>query len=56
MNHLPLKAILEDVHLGCLVAPEEIASMTGYCVENEALNATTIEITGGLCYPKGIAK
>ena len=56
MNQEALKAILEDVHLGRLVAPEEIASMIGYCVENEALNATTIEITGGLCYPKGIAK
>jgi 3-oxoacyl-[acyl-carrier protein] reductase len=56
MNQEALKAILADVHLGRLVAPEEIASMIGYCVENEALNATTIEITGGLCYPKGIAK
>ena len=56
MNQDALKAILEDVHLGRLVAPEEIASMIGYCAENEALTATTIEITGGLCYPKGIAK
>jgi 3-oxoacyl-[acyl-carrier protein] reductase len=56
MNQDALKAILEDVHLGRLVAPEEIASLIGACVENEALNATTIEITGGLCYPKGIAK
>lgn len=56
MNQDALKAILQDVHLGRLVAPEEIASMIGYCVENEALNATTIEITGGLCYPGGIAK
>ena len=24
--------------------------------ENEAINATTLEITGGLCYPGGIAK
>jgi 3-oxoacyl-[acyl-carrier protein] reductase len=56
MNQDALKAILEDVHLGRLVAPEEIASLIGTCVENEALNATTIEITGGLCYPKGIAK
>ncbi|MFI5284301.1 MAG: SDR family NAD(P)-dependent oxidoreductase [Candidatus Dormibacterales bacterium] len=56
MNQDALRAILEDVHLGRLVAPEEIASMIGYCVENEALNATTIEITGGLCYPRGIAK
>ena len=51
MNQDALKAILEDVHLGRLVAPEEIASLIGYCVENQAQNATTIEITGGLCYP-----
>jgi 3-oxoacyl-[acyl-carrier protein] reductase len=56
MNQDALKAILQDVHLGRLIAPEEIASMIGTCVENEALNATTIEITGGLCYPGGIAK
>ena len=56
MNQDALKAILEDVHLGRLVAPDEIASMIGTCVENEALNGTTIEITGGLCYPRGIAK
>jgi 3-oxoacyl-[acyl-carrier protein] reductase len=56
MNQDALKAILQDVHLGRLIAPEEIASMIGYCAENEALNATTIEITGGLCYPGGIAK
>ena len=56
MNQEALKAILQDVHLGRLVRPEEIADMIGYCVKNAALNATTIEITGGLCYPKGIAK
>jgi 3-oxoacyl-[acyl-carrier protein] reductase len=39
-----------------LIEPEEIAQMIAYCVSNGALNATTIEITGGLCYPKGIAK
>ncbi|NTV73674.1 MAG: SDR family NAD(P)-dependent oxidoreductase [Holophaga sp.] len=56
MNQEALKAILEDVHLGRLVSPDEIASIIGTAAENEALNATTIEITGGLCYPKGIAK
>jgi len=56
MNQDALKAILEDVHLGRLVEPAEIASLIGTCIENEALNATTIEITGGLCYPRGIAK
>jgi len=56
MNQEALKSILEDVHLGRLVSPDEIASIIGTAAENEALNATTIEITGGLCYPKGIAK
>ncbi|MFA6028292.1 MAG: SDR family NAD(P)-dependent oxidoreductase [Elusimicrobiota bacterium] len=56
MNQDALKAIVADVHLGRLVEPEEIASLIGHCVTNEAMNATTIEITGGLCYPKGIAK
>ncbi len=56
MNQDALKAILADVHLGRLVEPDEIAAMIGHCVENGALNATTIEITGGLCYPSGIAK
>lgn len=56
MNQEALKSILADVHIGRLIAPEEIAAMIGHCVENGALNATTIEITGGLCYPGGIAK
>lgn len=56
MNQDALKAILADVHIGRLVKPEEIADMIGYCMTNQALNATTIEITGGLCYPHGIAK
>lgn len=56
MNQEALKAILKDVHLDRLIEPQEIADMIGYCVQNEALNATTIEITGGLCYPGGIAK
>lgn len=56
MNQDALKALLNDVHLGRLIEPEEIARMIGHCVENEALNATTIEITGGLCYPGAVAK
>jgi 3-oxoacyl-[acyl-carrier protein] reductase len=56
MNQDALNALLQDVHLDRLISPEEIASLIAHCVENEALNATTIEITGGLCYPKGIAK
>ncbi|MCM2324450.1 MAG: SDR family NAD(P)-dependent oxidoreductase [Oligoflexia bacterium] len=56
MNQDALKAILADVHLGRLVEPNEIAQTIGFCVENEAINATCIEVTGGLCHAKGIAK
>jgi 3-oxoacyl-[acyl-carrier protein] reductase len=56
MNQDALEAILKDVHLGRLVRPIEIADMIAYCARNEALNATTIEITGGLCFPGNIAK
>ncbi|QFY43248.1 SDR family NAD(P)-dependent oxidoreductase [Candidatus Methylospira mobilis] len=56
MNQDALKALIEDVHIGRLVEPDEIAALICHCVENVALNATTIEITGGLCYPNGIAK
>lgn len=56
MNQDALKAILEDVHLGRLIDPQEIARLIGHCVENEAINATTLEITGGLCNAHGIAK
>ncbi len=56
MNQDALKAILADVHLGRLVEPEEIAKLIGHVVGNEAINATTLEITGGLCYEHGIAK
>lgn len=56
MNQEALKAIMADVHIDRLIEPEEIAELIGHCVHNHALDATTIEITGGLCYPKGIAK
>lgn len=56
MNQDALKAVLADVHLGRLIEPNEIARLIGHCVKNEAINATTLEITGGVCYPNGIAK
>jgi 3-oxoacyl-[acyl-carrier protein] reductase len=56
MNQDALAAILKDVHIGRLVDPNEIASLIGHCIENGAINATTIEITGGLCYAGGVAK
>jgi len=56
MKQDALKALLENVHIGRLIEPDEIATIIGHCVENGAINATTIEITGGLCYPSGVAK
>ena len=56
MNQDALKSLLNDVHIGRLVEPEEVAALIGHCIENGAINATTIEITGGLCYEHGIAK
>lgn len=56
MNQDALAAILKNVHLGRLIKPQEIADMIAYCVQNEALNATTVEITGGLCFEGNIAK
>jgi 3-oxoacyl-[acyl-carrier protein] reductase len=56
MNQTALQGILKDVHINRLVQPEEVASLIGHCIENEAIDATTIEITGGLCYGSGIAK
>jgi len=38
------------------VKPEEIAALIGHGLENEAIDAATIAITGGLCDPMGIAK
>ena len=56
MNQAALQGILKDVHINRLVNPEEVASLIGHCIENEAIDATTIEITGGLCYAGGVAK
>lgn len=56
MNQDALKGLLHEVHIERLVQPEEVASLIGHCIENEAIDATTIEITGGLCYEHGIAK
>lgn len=56
MNQDALAGILKDVHLGRLIKPQEIADLIAYCAQNDALNATTLEITGGLCFPGNIAK
>jgi 3-oxoacyl-[acyl-carrier protein] reductase len=45
-----LDGILRDVHLGRLIEPEELASTIKHVVENEAIDGTTIEVTGGITY------
>lgn len=50
MNPAALEAVLKDVPLGRLVEPEELASTIKHVIENEALNATTIEVTGGVTF------
>lgn len=45
--------MLKDIHLGRLIEPDEIVDLINlimHCIQNEAINATTIEITGRLCY------
>lgn len=56
MNQDALADILKDVHLGRLIKPQEIADLIAYFVQNEAINATTLEIPGGLCFPGSTAK
>ena len=48
--------ILPGVHLNRLIEPAEIADLIAYICTNEAINGTTIEITGGLCHKDGVAK
>lgn len=56
MNQEALAAILKDVYMNRLVEPEEIAACILHCIENDAINATTIEVTGGLTYARSRAK
>jgi 3-oxoacyl-[acyl-carrier protein] reductase len=50
MNQEALAAILKDVHIGRLVEPAEIASTFRFIVENDAVDGTLIEVTGGVTY------
>jgi 3-oxoacyl-[acyl-carrier protein] reductase len=50
MNQDALQAILKDVHIGRLIAPEEIAKLILHIIDNDALDGTTIEITGGVTF------
>jgi len=57
MNQDALTAILSDVHIARLVRPEEIAHAIAFVMQNEAIDGTTLEITGGVTYgPRSIAK
>lgn len=57
MNQEALKAILADVHIDRLVEPAEIAATIAFAAENEAVDGTCLEITGGLTHgPRAIAK
>lgn len=57
MNQKALDTMLQDVHIGRLIEPEEISSLMKYIVENDAIDATTIEITGGITFgSKAIAR
>jgi len=57
MNQEALAAIVNDVHIGRLITPEEIARCIESVVENEAIDGTCLEITGGLTFgPRSIAR
>lgn len=55
MNQDALAGLLKGVHLGRLIEPEEIAECILYAVKSDAVNATCLEITGGLI-ANGLAK
>ena len=50
MNQDALNAILKDVHIGRLIEPEEIGAACRHIIENDAIDATIIEVTGGVTY------
>ena len=57
MNQDALAAILEDVHIGRLIEPEEVASAIEAVILNEAFDGTCLEITGGVTFGRhAIAK
>lgn len=57
MNQDALNTILKDVHIGRLVEPSEIGATFRHIVENDAIDATIIEVTGGVTYgPRQRAK
>jgi len=55
MNQEALAGLLKGVHLGRLIEPSEIADSILFAAQNDSMNATCIEITGGLI-ANGLAK
>ncbi len=55
MNQEALASILQGVHIGRLIEPHEIADAIAYAAQNEAIDATCLEIAGGLI-SNGLAK
>jgi 3-oxoacyl-[acyl-carrier protein] reductase len=55
MNQEALGGILKGVHIGRLIEPSEIADIIMFAAQNEAVDATCLEITGGLI-SSGLAK
>ncbi|MBF0543034.1 MAG: SDR family oxidoreductase [Candidatus Riflebacteria bacterium] len=55
MNQEALSGILKGVHINRLIEPQEIADIIAFAAQNEAVDATCLEITGGLI-SSGLAK
>ncbi len=55
MNQDALARLLDGVHIGRLIEPAEIANAIVFAVQNDAMDATCLEITGGLI-ANGLAK
>ena len=55
MNQEALDGILKGVHINRLIEPSEIADLIMFAAQNEAIDATCLEITGGLI-SNGLAK
>jgi 3-oxoacyl-[acyl-carrier protein] reductase len=55
MNQEALAGILKGVHINRLIEPSEIADIIMFAAQNEAVDATCLEITGGLI-SSGLAK
>ncbi len=55
MNQNALNDILSGVHIGRLIEPKEVSDLIKFVAQCDAIDATTIEITGGLI-SNGLAK